>query len=248
MIDGVHNYWMHGMRNVRFRLDELKTAIPAVFSLYALTSQAYRDSRKFPVWNALNTVAQNLDTSPLYVFHYADRIQENRTKENQKANDLSIGVSLDLLQYHQSLVDYYGGNDDMEMIKELVDRYARFYRAKGFAAYARLRPLNIAADKVLRSQSNTSKEDTQLMLEGYLLALVDGILDNKIDGFVPRGAAKEKQQLVEDFAQFFLEKVFYEYCRGERSLLRQNINLIRHAAEAYYIKSYLKKSEEPSQS
>ena len=248
VIDGVHNYWMHGMRNVRFRLDELKTAIPAVFSLYALTSQAYRDSRKFPVWNALNTVAQNLDTSPLYVFHYADRIQENRTKENRKANDLSIGVSLDLLQYHQSLVDYYGGNDDMEMIKELVDRYARFYRAKGFAAYARLRPLNIAADKVLRSQSNTSKEDTQLMLEGYLLALVDGILDNKIDGFVPRGAAKEKQQLVEDFAQFFLEKVFYEYCRGERSLLRQNINLIRHAAEAYYIKSYLKKSEEPSQS
>jgi CRISPR-associated protein Csc3 len=248
VIDGVHDYWMHGMRDVRFRLDELKTAIPAAFSFYSLTSQAYRDARKFPVWNALNTVARNLDTSPLYVFHYADRIQENRKQEKRKVNDSSIGVALDLLQYHQSLVDYYGGNDDMEMIKELVDKYARFYRAKGFAAYARLRPLNIAADKVLKSQPNTSKEDIQLMLEGYLLALVDGVLDNNIDGFVPKGAAKEKQQLVEDFAQFFLEKVFYEYCRGERSLLRQNINLIRHASEACYIKSYLKKSEEPAQS
>jgi CRISPR-associated protein Csc3 len=248
VIDGVHSYWMHGMRDTRFRLDELQTAIPAAFSIYTLTAQAYRDARKFPVWNALNTVVQNLDKSPLYVFHYADRIQENRKQKKRKINDLSIGVALDLLQYYQALVDYCGEDDEMEMIKELVDKYARFYRAKGFAAYARLRPLNIAADKVLKSQSNTSKEDIQLMLEGYLLALVDGVLANTIDGFVPKGAAKEKQQLVEDFAQFFLEKVFYDYCRGERSLLRQNINLIRHAAEACYIKSYLKKSEEPSQS
>ncbi len=247
VIDGVHNYWMHGMRDIRFRLDELKTAIPAAFSFYALTSQAYRDARKFPVWNALNTVAQSLDTSPLYVFHYADRIQENRKQAKRKVNDPSIGVALDLLKYHQLLVDYYGGDNHMEMIKELVDKYARFYRAKGIAAYARLRPLNIAADKVLKSQPNTSKEDLQLMMEGYLLALVDGVMDKTIDGFVPKGAVKEKQQLVEDFAKFFLETVFYDYCRGERSLLRQNINLIRHAAEACYIKNYLKKSEEVSQ-
>jgi CRISPR-associated protein Csc3 len=248
VLDGVHSYWMHGMRETHFRLDQLQTAIPAIFSIYALTSQAYRDSRKFPVWNALNTVSRNLDTSPLHVFYYVDRIQENRKQEKRKANDSPVSIVLDLLQYHQALVDYYGGNNDMEMIKELVDKYARFYRAKGFAAYARLRPLNIVADKVLKSQPNTSREDIQLMLEGYLLALVDGVLDNTIDGFVPKGAAKEKQQLVEDFAQFFLEKVFYDYCRGERSLLRQNINLIRHAAEACYIKNYLKKSEEPSHS
>ncbi|HEY9824274.1 MAG TPA: type I-D CRISPR-associated protein Cas10d/Csc3 [Stenomitos sp.] len=248
VIDGVHSYWMHGMQGTCFRLDELNTAIPAAFSIYTLTAQAYRDARRFPVWNALNTVAQNLDTNPLYVFHYADRIQENRKQEKRKSNDSSIGVALDLLEYYQALLNYYGGGNDMEIIKELVDKYARFYRAKGFAAYARLRPLNIAADKVLKSQPNTSKEDIQLMLEGYLLALVDGVLDKTIDGFVPKDAAKDKQQLVEDFAQFFLEKIFYGYCRGERSLLRQNINLIRHAAEACYIKSYLKKSEEPSQS
>jgi CRISPR-associated protein Csc3 len=248
ILDGVHNFWMHGMRNTRFRLDELSTAIPAMFSFYALTAQAYRDSRKFPVWNALNTVAQNLDTNPLYVFHYADKIQENRNKEKLKTNDPSIGVALDLLQYHQSLVNYYGGINDMAMIEELVNIYARFYRAKGKAAYARLRPLNIAADKVLKSQANTSQEDLQLMIEGYLLALVDGILGNTIDGFVPKGAPQEKQKLVEDFAKFFLEKIFYGYCQGERSLLRQNINLIRHAAEACYIKNYLKKAEEAPQS
>jgi CRISPR-associated protein Csc3 len=247
VIDGVHNYWIHGMRDVRFRLDELKTAIPAAFSFYALTSQAYRDARKFPVWNALNTVGQNLDTSPLYVFHYADRIQENRKKENRKANDLSIGVALDLLQYHQSLVDYYGGDDHMKMIEQLVTGYARFYRAKSSAAYARLRPLNVAARVILESQSSTGKEDLKLMIEGHLLSLMDDIRDNKADGLFPLGSKTEdRSQGIEDFAGYFLDKVFCEYCREERSLLRQNINLIRKASEAYYIKNYLKKPEEKS--
>jgi CRISPR-associated protein Csc3 len=247
ILDGVHNYWLHGMRNTRFRLDGLKTAIPAAFSFYALTAQAYRDSRKFPVWNALNTVAQKLDTSPLYIFHYADRIQENRKQEKRKVNDPAFGVALDLLQYHQSLVNYYGDDKNMEMIKILVEKYSRFYRTRNLSAYARLRPLNVAADKVLRSPANTSAADLQLMIEGYLIALIDGVMNDTIDGYIPKGAAKEKQQLVEDFAKFFLETVFYDYCRGERSLLRQNINLIRHASEACYIKSHMKKPEETAQ-
>ena len=247
LLDGVHSYWMHGMRNNRFRLDELRTAIPAAFSFYALTAQAYRDARKFPVWNALNTVAQSLDTSPLYVFHYADRIQENRKQENRKANDPSIGVALDLLQYHQSLVDYYGRDDDMKMIEQLVAGYARFYRAKSSAAYARLRPLNVAAKVVLESQPSTGKEDLKLMIEGHLLSLMDDVRDNKADGLFPPGSKTEdRSQAIEDFAGYFLDKIFCEYCREERSLLRQHINLIRKASEAYYIKSYSKKFEEKS--
>lgn len=246
IIDGVHSYWMHGMREVRFRLDELKKAIPAAFSLYALTSQAYRDSRKFPVWNALNTIAQNLDTSPLYVFHYADRIQENRKQEKRKASDPAIGVALDLLKYHQILINYYGGNDLMEqMIKPLVDKYASFYRAKSSAAYARLRPLNAAAKVILDSQPDTSEEDLKLMIEGYLLNLMEDISKNRADGAFPRGSTREgREKAVEEFSHFFLEQVFNNYCRKQRACLRQNINLVRKAAEAYYIKVYLRKSED----
>ena len=250
VIDGVHNYWIHGMRNTRFRLDELITAIPAAFSFYALTSQAYRDAKRFPVWNALNTVSQSLDTSPLYVFHYADRIQENRKQEKRKVkdNDPYIGIALDLLQYHQLLMNYYGGDNQMEqMIKPLVDKYTSFYRARSSAAYARLRPLNTAAKVVLDSQPDTSDEDLKLMIEGYLLTLVDDVRDQKADGYFPKGStAQERSKSIEDFAQYFIEQVFSGYCRKDRSRLRQNINLIRKAAEAYYIKSCLKKSEEES--
>lgn len=251
ILDGVHTSWLHAMREVRFRMDGskgLQKAIPAAFSFYALTAQAYRDGKGYAVWNALNTVAQKLDTSPLYVFYYADRIQENLKKGKQKLSDPTMIVAQDLLKYHQLLSDYYGGDHHMEMIQGLVDRYAAFYRPKGLAAYARLRPLNEVAKRLLESSPSTSKEDLQLILEGYLLSLVDGILGKKVDGFVPLTKEELKNkvqiQLISEFSQYFLERVFYDYCRGERALLRQHINLIRHAAEAYYIKNYSKRSTE----
>jgi CRISPR-associated protein Csc3 len=140
----------------------------------------------------------------------------------------------------------------MSIIQELVDKYARFYRAssKNSSAYARLRPLNLAAKVVLESQPNTCEDDLQLMIEGYLISLVDGVLDNHNEGYIPSEVVKDRSQrqaVIEDFAQYFVKEVFKNYCREERSRLRQNINLIRHAAEAWYIKKYIKKSEEQPQ-
>ncbi|GCL36363.1 hypothetical protein SR1949_14660 [Sphaerospermopsis reniformis] len=257
ILDGVHTYWQHSIKQSSFRLNELITAIPAAFAVYALTSQAYRDSRNFTVWNALNNVSQSLDTSPLYVFHYADRIIENIKKEERKKktnqfSDPAIIVAKKLLNYYQLLIDYYKGEDPMNMIKDLVDKYARFYRAsaKNPSAYTRLRPLNIAAKVILESQPNTAEYDLQLMIEGYLFSLVDGVLNNNNEGYIPSEVVKDKSQretVIQDFSQYFVKEVFQNYCRAERSLLRQNINLIRHASEAWYIKQYIKKPEEKTQ-
>lgn len=255
IIDGVHTYWLHGIKRTIFRLDELEKAIPAVFSIYSLTAQSYRDSRNYPVWNQLNTVCQSLDTSPLYVFHYADRIQENdkKTKAQKSQTDQSQSNSLPdwladkLITYYYLLIKYYGGEDTMSMIQTLVDQYACFYRASGFAAYARLRPFNVAAKVVLDSLPTISKDDLKLMIEGHLIALVDGVLDKQTDGYIPEEIRKDiakRQELIEIFAESFLDKVFYDYCRGERSLLRQHINLLRKAAEAHYVKTYSKKKDQ----
>ncbi|AFZ11795.1 CRISPR-associated protein Csc3 [Crinalium epipsammum PCC 9333] len=242
IIDGVHTYWLHGMKETIFRLDELEKAIPAVFSIYSLTAQAYKDSRNFPVWNQLNTVCQSLDTSPLYVFHYADRIQAN-----SKAEDLPMWLAEKLIHYYEILISYYKGDDPMQMIRDIVDKYACFYRASGFAAYARLRPLNVAMKVVLDSLPHTSKDDLKLMIEGHLIALVDGVLDKQTDGYIPEEVKKDiaqRQEAIETFSGSFLEQVFYDYCKGERSLLRQHINLIRKGSEAYYVKTYSKKKNQ----
>lgn len=244
IVDGVHSYWQHSIGKVHFRLDELRTAIPAAFSIYSLTSQAYRDSRNYPVWNALNVVSRSLDTSPLYVFHYADRI-----KENFNLDEMPVWLADKLINYYTILMNYYKGQNPMEMIKELVDKYACFYEARGKAAYARLRPFNTAAKVVLKSSPETSKEDLQLMIEGQLMTLLDDIRDQKTEGFLPNGVFKNRDKsetMIQDFAQTFLNLVFYDYCRNERSLLRQNINLLRKGAEAYYVKTYVKKQNKPN--
>ncbi|WP_324281515.1 type I-D CRISPR-associated protein Cas10d/Csc3 [Cyanobacterium aponinum UTEX 3222] len=248
MLDGVHNYWQHSIKKTIFRLDELEKAIPAVFSVYALTSQAYRDSKNFPVWNALNGVSQSLDTSILYIFHYADRIEQN-----SKLEDMPLWLAEKLFQYHGILTEYYqtinpnyGGAKQLKMIQEIVDQYACFYRAKGRAAYARLRPFNTAAKVILDSLPSTSQENLKLIIEGELMALLDGIRDKHIDGYLPDDIFKNREkaeQLISIFADSFIEKIFNEYCQKERSLLRKNINLLRKGAEAYYIKTYGKKSE-----
>lgn len=241
VIDGGPAFWQQSMRTNRFRLDELTTVIPAVFTLYGLTYQAYRDSKGTPSWNQLNTVARHLATTPLYVFHYQDRIQRQRGME-----DLSPELAEQMLLYYWSWQRYIGGDDPMGMIQELVDRYARFYRGKGRATYARLRPLDSAARVVINSAPETDKETLQLMIEGDLHRLLESVLDRQAEGFIPdEGRRLEaRKALVEEFARYFLDEVFYGYCKGDRARLRQHLNLIRHAAEAYYLKVYGKPREE----
>jgi len=241
VIDGGHAFWQQGMQSNRFRLDELSTVIPAVFTLYGLTYQAYRDSKGAPSWNQLNSVARYLATTPLYVFHYQDRIQRQRGLE-----DLSPGLAEQMLLYYWSWQRYIGGDDPMGMIQELVDRYARFYRGKGRAAYARLRPLDAAARVVINSAAETDKETLQLMIEGDLHRLLESVLDRQAEGFIPEEGRRieARKSLVEEFARYFLDEVFYSYCKGDRARLRQHLNLIRHAAEAYYLKTYVKPREE----
>ncbi|RTH98276.1 type I-D CRISPR-associated protein Cas10d/Csc3 [Thermus scotoductus] len=241
VIDGGPAFWQQGMRTNRFRLDELTTVIPAVFTLYGLTYQAYHDSKGAPSWNQLNTVARHLATTPLYVFHYQDRIQRQRGME-----DLSPRLAEQMLLYYWSWQRYIGGDNPMGMIQELVDRYARFYRGEGRAAYARLRPLDAAARVVINSAPETDKETLQLMIEGELHRLLESVLDRQAKGFIPEEGRRleARKALVEEFARYFLDKVFYSYCKGDRARLRQHLNLIRHAAEAYYLKAYRKAREE----
>jgi len=84
------------------------------------------------------------------------------------------------------------------------------------------------------------------MIEGDLMALVDAVLNKQADGYIPPEASKdrnERQKMIETFASSFLEDIFADYCKNERSLLRKNINLIRKGAEAYYVKTYTKSKQ-----
>lgn len=248
VLDGVHAFWQHGIKRSSFGLTELQPAINAACAFYHLVSDAYRDGSGFPIWNQMGAVGRELDSDPLAVFGYADRIHSQATKGKALVtgtNGMSPYMADDLLRIYRFITDYYReivgeGGERINMIEELVDRYATFYRARGHAAYARLRPLTLAAEVTLDSPPELSVSDLRLQIEGRLNAMLDGVRDHVTEGWIPKGAYSdaERQSLVEEFARYFLEAVFGNYCQGDRSILRKRLNLLKNGAEAVYVKKY----------
>ncbi len=256
VLDGVHSFWQHGMKRISFGLSDLEPAINAACAFYGLLSEAFRDGSGFVIWNQLGTVGRELDSDPLSVFGYADRIQSQAAKGKTvvTTDGMSPYMAERLLSYYRLITNYYReivgeGGESMGMIEGLVDRYAAFYRAKGRAAYARLRPLSLAAEVVLDSPPELEDADLQLQIEGRINAMLDGVRDRVTEGWIPQGAwlDAERQPLVEAFAAYFLEEVFVNYCHRDRATLRARLNLLKNGAEAVYVKKYGIKQTEADQ-
>jgi CRISPR-associated protein Csc3 len=150
-----------------------------------------------------------------------------------------------LTDYYTYITYYYQtilgeGGSKMGLIEALVDKYASFYRARGRAAFGRLRPISLAADVILDSPPELDRESLQLQIEGRIFAMLDGVRDRVTEGWIPKGAwtDAERQPFVEDFARYFLEDIFDGYCHKDRALLRTRLNLLKNGCEAIYVKKY----------
>jgi CRISPR type I-D-associated protein Csc3/Cas10d len=253
ILERPHAFWQHGMKRTYFGLSELEPAIRAACAIYGLVSDAYRDAKGLPIWNQLGSVSRAVDTDLLALFGYADRIQQQQTKRKgavTTTEGMAPFMAKRLGDYYRYVSDYYDRilkeeRNKMGLIEELVDRYAAFYRAKGRAAYARLRPLSLAAEAVLDSPPVLDRESLRLQVEGSILALLDRILNVSADGWVPVEARPltERHRRVREFAEYFLGKVFEEYCDGDRATLRQRLNRLKNGAEAVYVQKYSRKTD-----
>jgi CRISPR-associated protein Csc3 len=253
LLDRPHAFWQHGMKRSRFGLSELELAIKAGSALYGLVSEAYRDGKGYPVWNQLGTVSRALDTDPLAVFGFADRIQQQAKGKGEvtTTEGMSAFLAKRLTDYYGYITGYYERilkeeQNKMGLIEGLVDHYAAFYRAKGRAAHARLRPLSLAAEAVLDSPPVLDRESLRSQVEGSILATLDRIANQGAEGWIPSEAwpEAERQRLVKEFAEYFLSKVFEEYCRGDRATLRQRLNRLKNGAEAVYVQKYTRRASE----
>lgn len=254
VIDAPHSFWQHGMKKTFFRLDELKAALQTNLAMYGLLSEAYKDGKGYAIWNQLGSVARKLDSDPLSVFGYADRISSQQSKGKAtvtKTDGLTPWLAERLSIYYDHITTYYqtyklGGVNEMPLIKDTVDKYAAFYRAKGSkgssaSAYARLRPFSMAVDSILRSPTNDVLDDESLRLQiqGSLLAFLDRIRggDAAIKAYIPAGKSKNEilHPLVKDFTNHMIDEVFGRYCNNDRAVLRKRLNDLKNGCEAYYI-------------
>lgn len=271
ILDAPHSFWQHGLKKTHFRLHELGPvrhqnigatldlggAVQAALALYSLVSEAYRDGRGFVMWNQLGGVARAIESDPLAVFRYADRIKAQQSKRSNISSDGMTPWLAERLQiYYRHITDYYqachlGGKNHMGMIQTTVDKYDTFYRARKPSAYARLRPLTLAVDAILDSPHELDDESLGHQVNGVIMAFLDRIRsrDAAITGYIPKGMHKNENLIpaVEAFSDYVIRDLFYGYCRGDRALLRKRLNLLKNGCEAYYVSKHSRKSDTAAQ-
>ncbi|MBW4652231.1 MAG: type I-D CRISPR-associated protein Cas10d/Csc3 [Kaiparowitsia implicata GSE-PSE-MK54-09C] len=249
VLDGEHQAIATLVKKGQYRLDAIlpRSAKPAFSPLNALSAaycihlEANRKKDGDPDWGKLSALARDLETSPLYVFHYLTKLV--RKLDWDSAPVAKIKLYLDF--YH--CFDPQG--DDVNQLRELTQLYRRFYRAK--SQYAKpnavLKPIDEAADVVLKIDKALAPDD--LSLTDVVAARISKLMTNVrrrtaegkptlafVDGkWKPALTSEEERQAIYEFAQFFVNNLFRETFKGDRARLAgAQLNLIRDTCDYLY--------------
>lgn len=124
----------------------------------------------------------------------------------------------------------------MSHAKSLTMLYRKFYRARRYNANSVLRPISLASKTILDA-------DTRLFGPEGLVEAVFGELHSYITRgsreslfYFPKGSNREeREQAMHEFADYFVNVVFYDTLRGDKSALRgRQLNLLKSACEVIY--------------
>jgi CRISPR-associated protein Csc3 len=241
VLDAPHSFTRYVLGRDRFHVDELPGALERLLRLYDIHVDVFAERTDLH-WPQVNALAKDVATDPKYVFYYYDhkkRKEENDTKER------SDGWTVD--RYMKGYLAL-GGEKDMGMIGELVDGYAAFYRGGLGSAYGVLKPLSEAVDAIMDSSPDTQREDLILMVGGAVGALMERVWRKQAEGWDPIVMVRSdlpaaqryelSRQKQAEFARLVADKLFYDYCEGDRGLLRERLNRVRSAARFYYLSKY----------
>ena len=199
-----------------------------------------------PNWGRLTELAKDFETSPLYVFSYLNRWVRSQSHDTAPLNK----VRLYAYQFYPCFDPYtYYDYDQEEFIvteqsslnhpKQLMELYRQFYRANkryNPKANAVLKPIDIAADTILKADTTVFQGETLVMaVAAEVFKLMDRVHGSTAEGrWVISNREKERQAIVE-FAHYFVVEVFDKALRCDRARLAgRQLNLIRDTCEFLY--------------
>ncbi|MBW4575142.1 MAG: type I-D CRISPR-associated protein Cas10d/Csc3 [Aphanothece sp. CMT-3BRIN-NPC111] len=256
LLDGEHQAIRSLIQKDAYRLDgilprksETTNSEQRVFSpLNALTAaycihlEVNRKKDGDPDWGKLAALARDLETDPLYVFHYLNKWLRKQDKLDS--------VPIAKIRLYLELYYYFDPEGKaMNQLRELTRLYRCFYRSKSQYAKANaiLKPIDEAADVILKMDkalacgnesltdivaarlSTLMKNVRRKAAEGKpTLALIDG-------KWRPALTPEEERQAVREFAKYFVEDIFEKTFKGDRARLAgRQLNLIRDTCEYLY--------------
>jgi CRISPR-associated protein Csc3 len=249
LLDGEHQAIHSLVRKNNYRLDsilpresECFSPLNALTAAYCIHLEVNRKKDGNPDWGKLADLARDLETSPLYVFHYLNKWLRKQDKLDS--------VPVAKVQLYFQLYQYFDPEEKaVNQLRELTEIYPRFYRAKSQYAKANaiLKPIDEAAgvilklDKALASDSKSLIDVVAARLSKLMTNVRRKAAEGKptltfVDGkWKPALTPEEERQAVYRFAEYFVKEVFEGSFKSDRARLAgTQLNLIRDTCEYLY--------------
>ena len=223
-----HSFVTHILKKDRLRIDEVAPSLEKLASVYDINIDVFRDGPK-PQWQHLNGVARNIDTDPLYVFHYLDIFRRrNKSDSSPSYEDGDILICKRYLQFYETL-----GGDKMSLIEEVAKRCFKFYGPDNFNPNSVLKVITLVEDVIVNSEPKICPTDLKYQAIGEVSNLMQRIRASRAQGYA-RLRYDEETLAIHEFVEYFYHTVFAEYYDGERGMLRQRRNRFNAGINAWY--------------
>ena len=231
VFDAPHPYLDYVLQEQRIRVNRVLPTLRRLIYIYRVNIDTYAKKGK-PEWGHLSAIARELATDPLYLFSYLRR--------QERINSLFHSNIAFYLQIFKCIT---GVPVSKSKIAECVNRYAVFYRSTvPHKSHTILQPVDIVARAIINSPLNIEPEDLLWQIQGEIKNWMDRVRSKSANGralFWGKDITEQEQPAIQDFAQYFYDEVFKDYCQGERGTLRSRINRFKDGCEAYYTYRYM---------
>lgn len=196
-------------------------------------------------WGRLTELAKDLETSPLYVFSYLAKWARSQTNDVPSSKKMQLYA-----HYFYPCFDPYVEFQETLNVKDieksplnhpqnLTELYRKFYRANkryNPKANAVLKPIDLAAETLLKADSTVFQGDTLVAtIAAEIFKLMDRVHSSTAEGRWVISNREEERQVVLDFARYFVVDVFEKAFAGDRARLAgRQLNLLRDTCEFLY--------------
>ncbi|MEM7769828.1 MAG: type I-D CRISPR-associated protein Cas10d/Csc3 [Cyanobacteria bacterium P01_A01_bin.37] len=197
-------------------------------------------------WGRFTELAKDIETSPLHVFSYLAKWSRGQKADAPSPQKIRLYAH----HFYPCFDPYATYNFDQEdwiltpdsslnHPKKLTDLYRQFYRANkryNAKANAVLKPIDIAADTILKAESSMFHDDALVtVVAAEVFKLMDRVHNSTAEGRWVVSDREKERQLVLDFARYFVVDVFENAFAGDRARLAgRQLNLIRDTCEFLY--------------
>ncbi|MDZ8109068.1 MAG: type I-D CRISPR-associated protein Cas10d/Csc3 [Nostoc sp. DedQUE12a] len=243
-LDYILEGWEENEHKYPAPLNVLTAAYAIHLDVNARQSKGKYDSN----WGKFSELARDLETSPLNVFSYLKSWTRRQSVETPSINKIKLYA-----YYFYPCFDPYAEYDfelekwkltqqsALNHPKELTERFRKFYRhakktgKQPIPANAILKPIDVAADVILKADISFQDEALVDLVTAELFQLMKRVHASRAEGRWIISNREDELQAIRDFAEYFVVKVFSESFASDRARLQgRQMNYIRNTCEYLY--------------